>query len=195
MADSDNDKEEIHAEFGDEPSVDEELLTLSGPPPSLRYGLITLGVIVLSVVMLVWFYPELEYLLQAFKEPQNLGDAASIDVSTLKSNSYASVDGIPWVTRTIDYNEGIKWFPNVDNSRMLFPLTGQNKLFVQCADELTIGLASEITAPPSRCMAVSKLIRVLVLGWKKSVAITLPWARLMADRFQGSSARASSNRP
>jgi hypothetical protein len=111
--------------------IDEDLLALSGPPPSLRYGLFTALIIVLSVAMLVWFFPDLHYLLQGFGEPEHLGEASDIDFSKLKSSTYASVDGIPWITKTIAFNEGVKWFSMSDTSRKLFPLTGQPRLFVQ----------------------------------------------------------------
>ncbi|MCP4599280.1 MAG: hypothetical protein GY847_01865 [Proteobacteria bacterium] len=117
--------------LGEPEEVDEELMALSGPLPSLRYGLFTGMVIVLSIAMLAWFYPDLHYFLQGLDEPLHLGDASDIDFSNIENNSYASVDGIPWVTKTIAFNEGIRWFSMSDTSRKLFPLTGQPNLFVQ----------------------------------------------------------------
>ena len=111
--------------------MDEELLALAGPPPSLRHGIFTLIVIILSVVMLTWFYQDLAYLLQGLGAPEHLGDAADIDVSKLKDNSYVSVDGIPWITKSIRFHDWFKWFAMSDTTRKLFPLTGQPKLFVQ----------------------------------------------------------------
>jgi hypothetical protein len=112
-------------------AIDKELLDLSGPPASLRYGLVTLLVIVLSIVMLVWFFPEFKYLMSGIGGPRHLEDAADIDLSTLENNTYVSVDGIPWVTKTVAYHDGIKWFGLSDTSRKLFPLMGQRKLLVR----------------------------------------------------------------
>lgn len=114
------------------PAVDdEELLALSGPPVNLRYGLVTLLVIALSIVMLVWFFPEFRYLMAGISGPRHLDDAADIDVTTLANNSYVSIEGIPWVTKTVTYDDGIKWFALSDTSRKLFPLMGQRKLLVR----------------------------------------------------------------
>ncbi|MCP4198470.1 MAG: hypothetical protein GY762_15075 [Proteobacteria bacterium] len=112
-------------------AIDEELLALSEPPVSLRYGLVTLLVIALSIVMLVWFFPEFKYLMAGIGGPRQLGDAADVDLSTLESNVFVSVEGIPWVTKTVAYNDGIKWFALSDTSRKLFPLMGQRKLLVR----------------------------------------------------------------
>ena len=117
--------------FDDATAIDEELLDLSGPPVSLRYGLITLLVIGLSIVMLVWFFPEFKYLMSGIGGPRPLKDAADIDLSTLENNTYVSVEGIPWVTKTVAYQDGIKWFALSDTSRKLFPLMGQRKLLVR----------------------------------------------------------------
>jgi hypothetical protein len=116
-----------------EEGIDEELLALSGPPPSLWYGVVTLAVILLSIIMLVWFFGDLRFLLRGLGEPRELGDAASVDTSTLEHDSYVSIEGIPWFTRTVEFKDGIKWFVQSDNSRKLFPLIGQPEIFVQWA--------------------------------------------------------------
>jgi hypothetical protein len=132
MSDIKNNSSHYSMNAADAPTaIDEELLALSEPPASLRYGLITLLVIALSIVMLVWFFPEFKYLIAGIGGPRHLEDAADIDLSTLKNNTFVSVEGIPWVTKTVAYNDGIKWFGLSDTSRKLFPLMGQRKLLVR----------------------------------------------------------------
>lgn len=111
--------------------IDEELLALSAPPPSLRFALITALVLVLSVAMLVWFFPDLSYLIQGLGEPQHLGEASDVDVAALEDNSYVSLEGIPWITRTLVFQKSRRWFAMSDNSCKMFPLTGQAKILVQ----------------------------------------------------------------
>ncbi len=132
---NDNELSQTEREFydrrGDDDSFDEELLAMAGPPPTLRHGLLMVGVIALAIGLLTWFYPELNYLLQGFNDPRDLGDAAGIEIDTLENNTFVKVEGIPWITKSIDFNDGRRWFPNADDSRRLFPLSGQTKLLVQ----------------------------------------------------------------
>jgi hypothetical protein len=118
-----------HAQDGDFDGVDNELLTLPEPPPSIFYGLFTLLIIVMSVVMLYWFRDDFEYLLQGLSEPTPLGDASEIDMSKLEHNTFVTLEGIPWVTRSITMNER-RWFFSADKLRV-FPIIGQASLFVQ----------------------------------------------------------------
>ena len=118
-----------HASFDDE--VDDELVQLSGPPLDFRFVLITGLVMVLSVAMLVWFFPDLRFLLRGIEEPTPLGEAPDIELSTLSDNSFVSVEGIPWVTRTVVFQESRKWFALSDNSTKMFPLMGQSHVLVQ----------------------------------------------------------------
>ena len=111
--------------------VDQELMNLSTAPPRLSHIIIPGLLAAMSVVMLVLFYPDFKYLLHGFGKPRHLGDAAEIDLKKLESNTYVSVEGIPWITKTIAFNEGVKWFAMSDNSQKLFPLSGQSSLFVQ----------------------------------------------------------------
>ena len=112
-------------------SVDEELLALPGPPIDFRFVFITGLVLVLSVAMLAWFYPDMQYLLRGLEEPTQLGEAADIDATTLDHNSYVVVDGIPWVNRTVVFQESRKMFALSDNTAKMFPLMGQSKVLVQ----------------------------------------------------------------
>lgn len=111
--------------------VDQELMNLSTAPPRLNHIIIVGLLAAMSAVMLTLFYPDFKYLLQGLGRPRHLGDASEIDLNKLKSNTYVSVEGIPWITKTIAFNEGVKWFAMSDNSQKLFPLSGQSSLFVQ----------------------------------------------------------------
>ena len=120
----------VEPQFEDE--IDDELLSLSGPPLDLRFALITVTVIFLSVVMLVWFFPDLSYLLKGLHDPLVLGEAPDMDVNTLVENSYVSVEGIPRINRTVVFQESrFKWFALSDNNVKMFPLAGQKELLVQ----------------------------------------------------------------
>jgi hypothetical protein len=71
---------------GDEEEYDEELATLSGPPPSLRHAVIICVILGLSIFMLYWFFPDLSYLLRGLEEPEDLGEAADIVPESLSVN-------------------------------------------------------------------------------------------------------------
>lgn len=134
MSDSRKDKKDFEESFGEElgdESVDEELLAMAPPPPNLRLAVFTLSVFVLSIVMVVWFFPEFRYLLSGIGGPKPLGDAAGLEVSSMEADTYVSVEGLPRVTTTLEYSEGIRWFPGEDNVCKFFPLVGQPNLFVQ----------------------------------------------------------------
>ncbi len=111
--------------------VDEELMAMAAPSPSLRYGLFIVVVLGLLVTMLVWFYPEFEYAIQVGKDPVDLGEASELDLNKLESNTYVSLDGIPHVTKGIEFKEGVRWFAMSDNARHFNPLTGQPNVYVQ----------------------------------------------------------------
>ena len=74
-------------------------------------------------------------------------------------------------------------------------LSMSDRLSSLAADEEINGVVSVITAPPMRCMAVSKLMRVRVLGWKNREDMTFPSMILTMDLFHGSNAFARSNSP
>jgi hypothetical protein len=111
--------------------LDEELLALSGPPPNIWYGLFTLLILAMSLFMMVWFFPTLRYLTRGINDTVELGEAASLDLSTLESDSLVSVNGIPMMTRILAFNEGVKWFFLSNTQRHIFPLAGQPNLFIQ----------------------------------------------------------------
>lgn len=114
--------------------VDEDLLALPPPPPNPRFLIFVLMILTMSVVMMVWFFPELRYFLSAFREPLQLGEAADLDPGKLEADRLAEVDGFPLIQRTLTYKEGVKWFMMSDNMRKIFPLAGQPHLFVQWAE-------------------------------------------------------------
>src|SRR3990172_2646461 len=89
----------------------------------------------------------------------------------------------------------LKWRMTMTLAYLETTLSMSDRLSSLAAEEVTIGLASLMTAPPSRCMAVSKLIRVRVLGWKNRVDITLPVTNGTMERLNGSSCSARSNNP
>ncbi|MDJ0761811.1 MAG: hypothetical protein QNJ97_02385 [Myxococcota bacterium] len=111
--------------------IDEELLAMAGPPPSLRYGVFTGLVIALTIAMLVWFFPELKFLSRITEPPTPLGEAADLDLNTLTSNTFVALDGLPLMSKAIEFRDGIRWFSMSDNTRHFFPLTGKPQLFVQ----------------------------------------------------------------
>lgn len=117
------------ADLGSE--VDEELMALAPPPPGLRQALFIILFLVLSGFMIVWFSPELRYLLQAFGGPVQLGEAQDVDEASLEPQTFVSIDGLPMVNRTVTFNEGVKWFAMSDTERKMFPLSGKTNLFVQ----------------------------------------------------------------
>ncbi len=132
MSDSKVENNDLHKDFFDHQSeIDQELVSLGTPPPSLRYGLFTLAISLMTVVMLVWFSPELVYFFKMTSNPTDLGDATDIDVNKLHPNTYVSVDGLPQLTNSLTFNEGIKWFSMSDTRCNFFTLTGQPNLFVQ----------------------------------------------------------------
>ncbi|MCP4676839.1 MAG: hypothetical protein GY854_15260 [Deltaproteobacteria bacterium] len=112
-------------------NIDEELLALSGPPPSLRYAIFILFFLALSVFMAIWFFPELKYFSRVVQGTTYLGEAADVDLAKLKSDSQVSIDGIPLMSKSLEFKEGIRWFSLSDNMCHFFPLTGQSNLFVQ----------------------------------------------------------------
>ena len=116
-----------------EEEVDEELLALAPPPPSIRQALFVGIILALTVVMIVWFSPELRYFLRSFQGPTHLGEAQDIDTSSLTSHTYVSIDGLPMINETLVFNEGVKWFAQSDTERKMFSLSGQPDIFVQWA--------------------------------------------------------------
>jgi hypothetical protein len=129
---SDNEKKSRLEQYDDE--LDDELIALSPPPPSPRFLVFTLAILILSVLMLGWFYPELRFLLAQISGPTDLGEAADIDMAELTSHSYISLDGFPLIQRTLTFKEGVKWFMLSDNTRKFFPLAGQPHIYVQWAE-------------------------------------------------------------
>ncbi len=113
--------------------VDEELLALAPPPPSIRQALFVGIILALTIVMLVWFSPELRYFLRSFEGPVHLGEAPDIDTGALSSHSYVSLNGLPMINETLVFNEGVKWFAQSDTERKMFSLSGQPDIFVQWA--------------------------------------------------------------
>jgi hypothetical protein len=116
-----------------EEEVDEELLALAPPPPSIRQALFVGFVLALTIVMLVWFSPELRYFLRSFEGPTHLGEAPDIDTGSLSSHTYVSINGLPMINETLVFNEGVKWFAQSDTERKMFSLSGQPDIFVQWA--------------------------------------------------------------
>ncbi len=116
-----------------EEEVDEELLALAPPPPSIRQALFVGIVLALTIVMLVWFSPELRYFLRSFHGPTHLGEAPDIDTGALSSHTYVSINGLPMISETLVFNEGVKWFAQSDTERKMFSLSGQSDIFVQWA--------------------------------------------------------------
>ncbi len=128
MSDSKNEKT---AGNEDDPgAIDEELLSLSGPPPSLRFALFVVGILGLTVFMMVWFFPELRFFLRAVRGPTDLGEAADLDTRELSPADYVSVDGLPLMPHALAFNEKLKWFSS-NTERHFFPLAGQPHLYVQ----------------------------------------------------------------
>lgn len=60
-------------------------------------------------------------------------------------------------------------------------------------EEVTLGLASTMTCPPNRSMAVWKLMRVRVEGWKKMSASIRSSSRSIFDRLNSSRFLPTSN--
>ncbi len=116
-----------------EEEVDEELLALAPPPPSIRQAIFVGLVLALTIVMLVWFSPELRYFLRSFEGPVHLGEAPDIDTGSLSSHTYVSINGLPMINETLVFNEGVKWFAQSDTERKMFSLSGQPDIFVQWA--------------------------------------------------------------
>ncbi len=114
---------------GEDEPVDEELLALGPPPPSPRQAVFVLVVLGLSVFMLVWFFPDLRYLLRAFAEPQDLGEAADVYPGGFESHALVRLHGIPMTNRTIVFSKGVRWFS--DTTRKVFPLAGRPELLVE----------------------------------------------------------------
>jgi hypothetical protein len=113
----------------DDEAVDEELLALSVPPPSPRQALFILVVLGLSLFMLTWFFPDLRFLLRAFEEPRELGEAADLHPGRLEAHSIARLHGIPMTNRTLVFSKGVRWFS--DTARKVFPLAGRPELLVE----------------------------------------------------------------
>ncbi len=116
-----------------EEEVDKELLALAPPPPSIRQAIFVGIVLALTLVMLVWFSPELRYFLRSFEGPTHLGEAPDIDTGALSSHTYVSINGLPMINETLVFNEGVKWFAQSDTERKMFSLSGQPDIFVQWA--------------------------------------------------------------
>jgi hypothetical protein len=114
---------------GDDEPVDEELLALSVPPPSPRQALFILVVLGLSLFMLAWFFPDLRYLLRAFEEPADLGEAADLHPGRFEAQSIVRLHGIPMTNRTLAFSKGVRWFS--DTARKVFPLAGRPELLVE----------------------------------------------------------------
>lgn len=139
MSGSDSDRpdlEEPEQSPGEETAVgsdgiDEELMALAPPPPSLRQALFILFFLALSGFMLVWFSPELLYLLQSFAGPRDLGEAQDADDAAFEPHTFVTIDGLPMVNRTLVFNEGVKWFAMSDNEKKMFPLSGKTNVFIQ----------------------------------------------------------------
>lgn len=109
--------------------TDRELLELSAPPPDPRYALVMALILVLSVAMLFWFYPDLRYLLAGLEDPIELGEAADLDPVELEPDSHVILHGLPMVTRSLEFEKGLRWFS--DPERKIFPLAGNPWLLVE----------------------------------------------------------------
>jgi hypothetical protein len=142
---------------------DEELLALPAPVPSPWYAVLTVAVIVSSLVILGWFWPDLRYFLKICSQPTDLGDAASLDLGQLHHNSYVELSGLPRVNRMVQYTDGALGFQK-DNVRRMFPIVGQRGLLVRWADDLKIEYSADVQIRPTfpshfqgRLMRVDKI--------------------------------------
>lgn len=142
---------------------DEELLALPPPVPSPWYAVVTALVIVCSVVILVWFWPDMRFFLRLASEPVQLGDASNLELSTLEHNSYVELSALPRVNRVVQYTEGTWWFKK-DNVHRLFPVAGQRGLLVRWEDNVVIEYQGDVELRPTfpshfrgRLMRVDKM--------------------------------------
>ncbi|MCU0660805.1 MAG: hypothetical protein MUC50_00595 [Myxococcota bacterium] len=149
--------------LGTSDDYDEELLALPGPVPSPWYAVMTAAVIISSVVILVWFWPDMRYFLRFSSEPVDLGDASALDLHQLKHNSYVELSGLPRVNRMVQYTDGTWWFKK-DNVRRMFPVTGQRGLLVRWEGDLKVEYSGEVQIRPTlpsnftgRLMQIDKL--------------------------------------
>ncbi|MBN2717564.1 MAG: hypothetical protein JXX14_17060 [Deltaproteobacteria bacterium] len=130
-------------------SVDEELLALAPPPPSLQHAIFILIIIGFSFVLMVLFWPELKYFLKGFADPVSLGEAADLESQQLTSDSYVSLEGVPLVNRTVTFSTGTKWFSG-DIYRKMAPVSGNPNLLVQWhTSNPDIKQVSDALKPPS----------------------------------------------
>lgn len=123
------------ADLGPTPSedagveLDQELIALHAPPKAQR--LVTLTVMAAAVfsalALLVSLRGDMGYALSK-PQPVDLGDARTLSLSDLKSNSYVHVVGIPTVARAVRFTQGL------GTQYRVFPLSGQPKIYVKIED-------------------------------------------------------------
>lgn len=141
--------EEIHDDIHDHEPIDEELLALSTPPPSIQQAIFIVIIIGFSLLVLGLFWPELRYFVKGFGEPTTLGEAADLDTHQIVSDSFVKVDGVPLVNRTVTFSTGTKWFSG-DIYRKMAPLSGNPNLLVQWhTSNPQIKQAKDSLTPPS----------------------------------------------
>ncbi len=105
---------------------DEELVSLPAPSPRRgRNPIFMAAVILLSLAFLWWVRLEIAYFF-ASGTPVDLGDAMDLDVETLPSNAYVTMEAWPNPTRVVKYTQRLR-----SGVFRMFPVVGQKKLFIQ----------------------------------------------------------------
>ena len=160
------DNELQSATAGDD-AIDEELLALSPPPPSLQQAIFIVMIIGFSFVLLYLFWPEMRYFLKGFVDPVPLGEAADLQSKALESDSFVKVDGVPLVNRTVTFSTGTKWFSG-DIFRKMAPISGNPNLLVQWhTPNPEIKQANDALTPPASFAGRLKLREDLSENYNK----------------------------
>ncbi|MFT3921671.1 MAG: hypothetical protein QM778_03975 [Myxococcales bacterium] len=120
------------ADLGSTPSegggaeLDQELVALNAPPQTQRVVTVTVmaAAVVAALALVVSLFGDMSYAL-ARTQPRDLGDARQLDLSSLESNSYVHLEGIPTVARAVRFSRGL------GTQYRVFPLSGQRQVYVQ----------------------------------------------------------------
>jgi len=110
-------------------AVDEELLALPAPARGRRLATMTLMALVVaaSVGLATTLRADIAYFFSG-DEVIDLGQAAHLDPARIHSNTFVRVQGMPMASETVRYG---RMFGGGDF--MVFPLAGQEHVFVQVA--------------------------------------------------------------
>jgi hypothetical protein len=105
-------------------------MALHAPPQGQRVAALTVmaAAVVAAMALVLSLRLDMSYALLP-KQPVNLGDVQSVTPSSLVSNSYVRISGLPSVARSIGFS---KW---LSAKYRLFPLAGQRAIYVQVRDD------------------------------------------------------------